>query len=344
MECKKIFDGRKLQRDSKEKIRIAAVKRVEAGEGPEAVARGLGINRRTIYRWLETYHYGGLDALKKKPIKGATPKVNAKQMQKLSKIIHEKDPLQYKFEFALWTLAMIRELIRQLFNIHVSEVTTGRLMKHLGFSPQRPLYRAWQQDPVMVENWRKIEYPKIAKRSKCENALIFFAAESGVRSDYHSGTSWGPKGKTPIVKAKGARYSFNMLAAVNARGHFRFMAVEGGVNAHVFLEFIKRLITGMKQKIFLIVDGHPTHKARLVKSFIEENKDRIELFILPPYAPETNPDELAWAYVKTMIAKKTPLSKEQLKQTIKSVLKKLQMLPKIVAGFFRHPHCLYTNI
>jgi len=344
MECKKILDGRKLPRDAKEQIRIAAIKRIANGESPDSVAKGMELNRRTVYRWLEKYHYGGLDALKKKPIHGATPKVNAKQMKKLAKIIHEKDPLQYKFDFALWTLAIIRELIRQLFNIHISEVSVGRLMKRLGFSPQRPLYRAWQQDPVMVENWRKTEYPKIAKRAKRENALIFFADESGIRSDYHSGTTWALQGKTPIVKATGARYSYNMISAVNVMGHFRYMIVEGGVNAHVFLQFIQRLITGINRKVFLIVDGHPTHKAKVVKSFIDANKDRIELFLLPPYAPETNPDELAWAYVKTKIAKKTPLSKEKLKETIKSVLKHFQMLPEIVAGFFHTPSCAYASL
>ena len=245
MKCKKTFDARTLTRSAKEQLRQTAVKRVEAGESPEFVAQGLGINRRTIYRWLAAYHYGGEQALKARPIRGAPPKLNAKQMAKLSRIVRTKNPLQLDFEFALWTLAMIRELIKREFDVRLSEVSVGRLMKRLGFTPQRPLYRAWQQDPALVEQWREEEFPQIAARAKREKALIFFADESGLRSDHHAGTSWSPRGQTPIVKATGARFSLNMLSAVNALGHFRFMTVVGRVTATVFRDFLKRLITGM---------------------------------------------------------------------------------------------------
>jgi transposase len=233
MKCKKTIDARGYSHQTLEEMRLSAIKRVEAGESPESVAAGLGINRRTIYRWLEAYHYGGEEAIRAKPIPGAPPKLDAKQMEKLARIVREKNPQQLKFEYALWTLAMIRELIREKFSVKLSEVSVGRLMKRLGFSPQRPLYRAWQQDPERIERWRTQEYPKIAKRAKREGALIFFADESGIRSDHHAGTTWAPVGKTPVVKATGARFSLNMLSAVNALGHFRFMTVEGSVSSVV---------------------------------------------------------------------------------------------------------------
>jgi transposase len=343
MQCKKIFDARKLPRKAKEQLRIAAVRRVESGESPEDVATGMDINRRQIYRWLELFHYGGEKALKARPIPGAPPKVNAKQMRKLARIIRTKTPLQLKFEFALWTLAMIRVLIRREFAVSLSEVSVGRLMRRIGYSPQRPLYRAWQQDPVQVESWRTEEYPKIARRAKREKALIFFADESGIRSDHHAGTTWSPVGQTPVVRATGARYGLNMLSAVNALGHFRFMIVDERVNASVFREFLRRLITGMDRKIFLIVDGHPVHKAKLVKDFVENNADRIELFFLPPYAPELNPDELAWAHVKPRVAKATTQTKEELKAMVERVMHRLQKLPHIVAGFFHAPTCAYAK-
>lgn len=322
MKCKKVFDGRQLPRQAKEQLRMAAVKRVEAGESPEFVAAGLGINRRTIYRWIEAFHYGGEASLRAKPIPGAPPKLDAKQMAKLARIVRTKNPLQLNFEFALWTLAMIRELIRRDFGVRLSEVSVGRLMRRLGFSPQRPLYRAWQQNPALVERWRTEDYPKIAARAKREGALIFFADESGIRSDHHAGTTWAPVGQTPVVKATGARYGLNMLSAVNALGHFRFMTVEGRVNGGVFCEFLKRLITGMERKIFLIVDGHPAHKAKVVKRFVEDNAAAIELFFLPPYAPELNPDELAWAHVKTRIAKATTQTKDALKAMVERVMRR----------------------
>lgn len=342
MECKKQFDGRKLPREAKAQLRLAAVKRVESGESPEAVAVGMGFNRRAVYRWLEAYHYGGEQALQAKPIPGAPPKLDARQMSKLGRIVRTKNPLQLHFPYALWTLAMIREVVKQQFGVALSEVSVGRLMRRLGFSPQRPLYRAWQQDPALVEAWRTQEYPKIARRAKRENALIFFADESGIRSDHHAGTSWGLVGQTPIIKATGARFGCNMLSAVNAQGHFRFMTVEGRVNGSVFREFLRRLISGMERKIFLIVDGHPSHKAKLVREFVAVHSDQIELFFLPPYAPELNPDELAWAHIKSRIAKATVQTKEELKVQVERTMRRLQRLPKIVAGFFRAPTCSYA--
>ena len=343
MECKKIFDARKLPREAKEQLRMAAVKRVESGESPELVAEGLGINRRTIYRWLSAYHYGGEEALKAKPIPGKPPKLNGKQMQKLARIIRTKNPLQLQFDYALWTLEMVRVLIRQEFGVRLSEVSVGRLLRRLGFSPQRPLYRAWQQDPSLVERWREQDYPEIVARAKRENALIFFADESGIRSDHHAGRTWAPKGQTPLVKATGARFSLNMLSAVNAKGHFRFMTVEGRVTATVFRDFLKRLITGMDRKIFLIVDGHPAHKAKLVKKFVADHADKIELFFLPPYSPELNPDELIWAHVKNRIGKAAIRTKAELTAMVIGVLRSLQKMPQVISSFFRNPTCSYAS-
>jgi transposase len=263
-------------------------------------------------------------------------------MAQLSRMIRDKTPLQFKFEYALWTLAIIRELIARQFGVKLSEVSVGRLMKRLGFTAQRPLYRAWQQNPERVQSWQDTEYPGIAKRAKKEGALIFFADEAGIRSDNHAGTTWAPVGQTPVVKATGARFGFNMLSAVNALGHFRFMTVEGTVTATVFREFLKRLITGMERKIFLIVDGHPTHKAKLVRQFVADNHDRIELFLLPPYSPELNPDELVWGNVKTRIAKMAVQTKDQLKAVVHASLCRLQKTPALVSSFFHTPSCRYA--
>jgi transposase len=344
MRCKKTIDARSYSHEALEKLRRDAVRRVEAGESAEFVAAGMGINRRTIYRCLAAYHYGGAEALTAKPISGAPCKLNAQQMAKLSRMIRDKTPQQFKFEYALWTLAIIRDLIAREFDVKLSAVSVGRLMKRLGFSPQRPLYRAWQQDAEKVQSWQETDYPKIAARARKENALIFFADEAGIRSDSHAGTTWAPVGQTPVVKATGARFGFNMLSAVNALGHFRFMIVEGTVTATVFREFLKRMIAGVDKKIFLIVDGHPTHKAKLVRQFVADNSDRIELFFLPPYSPELNPDELVWGNVKTRIAKMAIQTKDRLKLAAHGALRRLQKMPHIVANFFRTPSCFYASV
>jgi len=257
-------------------------------------------------------------------------------------MIRDKNPLQLKFEYALWTLAIIREVLRRDFNINISEVSVGRLMKRIGFTPQRPLYKAWQQNKELVDTWVTKEYPKIKARAKREGAMIYFADESGVRSDYHAGTTWAPQGKTPVVKATGARYGFNIISAVSATGHFRFMLIEGTMNATRFKQFLERLIVGHTKKIFLIVDGHPTHKAKLVTSFLEQHSERIELFFLPPYSPELNPDELVWAHLKKNIGKRVAQTKEELKSKAYRHLQHIQKLPELVKSFFLHPTCRYA--
>jgi len=212
MECKRKIDGRKLDRRAKEALRLRVIEQVRSGASPETLARVLDINPRTVYRWLAKFHYGGKDALKAKPIPGRPPKLSGEQMSWIASTVREKNPLQLQFPYALWTLAMIRELIRTRFNVRLSEVSVGRVMRTLGFTPQRPLHRAYQQDPVLVEKWRTEEYPKIQKQAKKEKALIFFADESGIRSDYHKGHTWAPEGKTPVVEATGARFSLNIHA------------------------------------------------------------------------------------------------------------------------------------
>jgi len=344
MRCKKTIDARAYSHETLEQLRRDAVRRVEAGESPEAVAAGLGINRRTIYRWLQAYHYGGAGALAAKPIPGAPPKLDAQQLAQLAQMIRDDTPLQYKFEFALWTLAIVRELIKRSFGVSLSEVSVGRLMKRLGFTPQRPLYRAWQQDATLVEHWRDNEYPKIAARAKREGAVVMFADEAGMRSDYHAGTTWAPVGQTPVVTATGARYGLNMLSAISAQGQLRFMTMEGRVNGTVFCEFLRRLITGMDRKIFLVVDGHPAHRSKLVKRFAEDNAERLELFQLPPYSPQLNPDELVWGHVKARVAKATTQTKDELKRMVDRTLHRLQKLPKVVAGFFQAPTCRYASV
>ena len=342
MRCKKTFDARTLSHQALEQVRRSAVQRVEAGESPEFVGAGVGLNRRTIYRWLAAYHAGGVSALKAKPIPGAPTKLTAAQMARLARIVCTKTPQQLKFEYALWTWTIIRDVIRRQFGVRLSEVSVGRLMGRLGFTPQRPLYRAWQQDPILVERWRTEAYPAIVAKAKREGAAIFFADESGVRSDAHAGTTWGLKGTTPVVKTTGARFGFNMISAVNANGQCRFMIIERRVTAVVFCEFLRRLLQGMTRKIILIVDGHPTHKAKRVQRFLAAQAGRLELYVLPPYSPDLNPDELAWAHVKGKLGRGAAQTKTELNARAHGILRSLQQRPQRVRSFFHAPSCAYA--
>lgn len=336
-------DGRKLSHATLEEMRIHAVQQVEAGENPEDVIRALGFSRPRIYEWLAKYREGGIEALRAKPIAGRPPKLDGKQLRWVYQTITGKNPLQLRFEFALWTRAMIRDLIREKFGVHLSEVSVGRLLKKLGLTPQRPLRRAYQQDPKRVERWLKQEFPRIRALAKREGAVIFFEDEAGIRSDFHAGTTWAPRGQTPIVPATGQRFGLNLVSAISPRGELRFMTLEGRMNGEKFLEFLERLLHHADRPIYLIVDGHPSHRARKVFDFVQSTNGWLRLFFLPPYSPELNPDELVWNHLKNHgIGKRMVRSRDELKRIAIGHLRSLQRMPERVRGFFREPNVRYA--
>jgi transposase len=337
-------DGRALDHKALEAIRIQAVQRVEAGESPEDVIRILGFARPVIYEWLAKYREGGLDALRAKAIPGRPPRLDGKQLRWVYKAITTKSPLQYRFEFALWTRGMVRDLIRERFGVRLSDVSVGRLLKKLGLTPQKPLRRAYEQNPEWVQRWRAEDFPKIQALAKKARATLYFCDEAGVRSDFHSGTSWAPKGQTPIVEATGQRYGMNIISAISPRGDMRFMTVEGRMNAGKFIEFLKRLLHNAERPIFLIVDGHPSHRARKVFEFLRKTNGRLRLFFLPPYSPELNPDELVWNHLKNHgVGKRIVRSRDELRRIVIGHLRFLQKTPDIIRAFFREPHVQYVS-
>lgn len=342
MKCKRKTDGRKMSSEGKEALRIRVVHRVRDGASPEELAKALDINPRTIYRWLAKYHYGGDDALKTRPKPGRPPKLDGAQLCRLSSIIREKNPLQLNFPFALWTLEIVREVIRREFDVHLSAVSVGRILRTLGFTPQRPLRRAIEQDPVLVQRWRAEQFPQIQRDAKENHALIFFADEAGIRSDYHRGTTWAPQGHTPVVRRTGARFAVNMLSAVSADGAFRFLVHEGTATAQTFCEFLGHLLVGAQRPIYLIVDGHRIHRAKKVQQFVATCDGKLKLFFLPPYSPQLNPDEWVWNNVKQRIAKQLVITKNELYDLAETALSALMAAPDIIRGFFRDPDIQYA--
>ena len=339
----KTDDGRKIDRKALEAIRIRAVQRVEAGESPEVVIKALGFTRTVIYEWLAKYREGGLDALRSRKAPGKQPKLNGKQLQKLYRLIVGVDPRQLKFEFALWTRGMVRELIRQRFKVNLSEVSVGRLLKKLGLSPQRPQRKSYQQDEYLVLKWMAEDFKKIKKLAQKENAEIFFGDESTVRSDYHSGTTWAPIGKTPTVRTTGARHKVNLISAISPRGAMRFMATEKSVNSSVFIEFLKRLIANAKRPVFLILDNSSVHRSNEVRQYVQSTEGRLKIFFLPPYAPELNPDEHVWNYLKNhKIGRQTTANAWDLYKRVTKVMRSLQRFPEKIKSFFKHPWTKYT--
>jgi len=325
-----------------EEIRVRAVQRVQAGESPEKVIKTLGFARACIYNWLARYRAGGWHALRTGNRSGRPKKLSGAQIRWIYKTIRDKDPRQLKFAFALWTRPMIAELIKRKFGIKLSRTSVGRLLHQLGFSCQKPLYRAYQRDSELVKQWKEQVFPQIQKRAKKEGAVIYFQDESGVRSDFHSGTTWALKGQTPVVETTGARFGLNMMAAITPRGEMHFMIVQSSVNADRICEFLKRLMHGHEQKVFLIWDGHPTHKAKKVKQCVESYDGRLEIFVLPSYSPDLNPIEQLWNHTKSNgVGRQSISGPDQLKKAVINKLRSLQKLPGRIASFFRHPDCRY---
>lgn len=342
MKCKRTSDGRKLDHGTLQVLRQQAVNAVRNGQDVNEVAAAYGVNVRSVFRWLTAFANGGQNALLAKPISGRPPKVSEEEMRWLARAVRENTPQQYKFAFGLWTLSLIAALIERQFGKKLSLASVSRIMKLLGFSAQKPLYQAWQQDATLVRIWETETYPAIRAEAQACGATIYFGDESGIRSDYHTGTTWAPVGETPVVEVTGRRFSVNMISAVSPRGEFRFMLHEGSVTGEVFREFLKRLMVGAEKPVFLILDGHPIHKCKLVKQFVEDQKGMLKLFYLPPYSPHLNPDEQVWAHVKRRVSRQLVQNIEDMKKLALGALRRIQKLPELVKSFFRQPECQYA--
>lgn len=338
-------DARRLTHTQLTELRKRGVSAVQDGQPPKQVTRALGVQRSTLFGWLALYRRGGWHALDARRRGGRPPKVTAHMMEWIYDTVTMKDPRQMRFPFALWTSLMVAELIWRQFDVRLSKASVCRLLNQLGLSPQRPLWRAFQRDPQRVEKWLKEEYPRIRDLAREQGADIFFGDEAGVRSDCHSGRTWAVRGETPIVSTTGARFGCNIISAVTRRGVMRFMLIPGKLSAEVFVDFLKRLIHNWPHAVFLIVDGHPVHRSVAVSKFVASTKGKLQLFHLPPYSPDLNPDEQVWNHLKNHGVGRLPITgPDQLKHSILSHLRKLQKLPCLVRSFFRLPETLYAAI
>lgn len=338
-------DCRKLTPEQQEEIRRRAVSMVQKGTPPQEVSDQLGVALRSLFYWMARYRSGGWGGLKTGSRSGRPAKLDDADLKYIFDTVTEGDPRQQGFPFALWTLKMVVQMIRRDLGTELSRWSVSRLLKQMGLSVQRPVWRAWQQDPDAVKRWQSRQFPALRAYAKRTKAKVYFADEASIRSDYHSGTTWAARGKTPVVKSTGARFSCNMISAVSPLGELRFMVTDQNMNAGLFCEFLDRLMHGEDGKVLLIVDGHPAHKSRKVRKHVEAYGGRLQLYLLPGYSPELNPDELVWNWVKNQkLGKDSGITdKNGLIRAARNALTSLQRRVAVVKSFFEHPDLKYIK-
>ena len=331
-------------KDAQEKVRMLVVEFLKKKKGTQQQCGDMyGITLNGVQKIWRRYKEQGSRgiAAKKRGVKQGK-KITGKQAAEVRNLIKEKLPDQLKLPFGLWTREAVQQLIEQRYGIVLSRWQVGRYLKSWGYTPQKPIRKAFEQKPTQVKQWIEKEYPAIKKRAAQEKATIYFGDETGMRSDHQAGKSYAPKGETPIVKTTGQRFSINMISAISNKGHLQFMLIDK-FNGAVFIDFLKRMIRYSKEKIFFVTDGHPAHKTKKLKEWLAENTNRIEVFFIPPYSPELNAQEYLNQDVKTnVIGKKRPINKAQMRSNVTDFMNKRKNNRKQVQKYFHVTHVKYA--
>jgi transposase len=338
-------DARKLDAATQAHLRRLVVRALRGGMKQTVAAQQFGVSLRAVNKWAALDKAGGLRALKPKRRgrRAGEGRLDATQAARIRALIVEKMPDQLKLPFYLWTRAAVAELIAREYGVTVSLTTVGRYLKAWGMSPQKPVRRAYERNDAAIARWLAEDYPALARDAKREQATIYWGDEMGLRSDHVTGSSYAPVGQTPVVRATGQRFGCNMISAITNRGALAFMVFQGKFQAPVFLEFLKRLLKQVKGKLYLIVDGHPVHKAATAKRFVAKHAARLRLILLPGYCPELNPDELLNQDVKTnALGKSRPATKAEMIASVRSHLHRRQKQPQVIKNLFQEKHVRYA--
>jgi len=341
------IDARKLSLENLELLRHQAVRLLKQGHKQSEAARIIGVRAATISEWWSKFQSGGKKALKLRqpgPAKGANCLLSMEEEKEIQKLIIDKTPDQLKLPFILWDRKGIKELVRKQYGVNMAIRTIGDYLRRWNFSPQRPLKHAYEQQPKAVQRWLNEVYPQIHAKAKQENAEIHWGDETGFRNDHHYGRGYSPKGKTPIVNISAKRVSINMISSITNQGKVRFMMYRKSMNAEVLIKFLKRLIKDSNRKLILILDNLRVHHAAVVRDWLKGKDDKLEIFFLPSYSPELNPDEYLNNDIKQGIHSKTLFRDEKsLMNGILSHMRMLQKMPQRVMNYFKHHRIVYAG-
>lgn len=340
------IDSRKLPESALNERRRRAVKMRQAGVAVREVARQCELSTHTVVEAHKAFRQGGWKAVgihrAGRPV-GSGRLLSALQEQKIQQLIEDRTPDQLKLVYALWTRQAVSELIEATYGIRLTVRNMGKYLKRWGFTPQRPLKKAYEQSPAAVAKWINEEYPKIAADAKRESAEIQWGDETGLRSDDVRGRGYAPKGKTPVVLANANRSKLSVISTVTNKGQMRWKVFSGALNAKILIGFMKRLVHGHKKRVYLILDNLRVHHSKAVREWLEKNQDKIEVFYLPSYSPELNPDELLNADLKQRVVKVAPArTKIALTRSAISALRSIQKQPERVESYFGQDDVCYA--
>jgi transposase len=340
-------DARSLPAEAQEDLRRRVVEAVQKGLLQTEAARVFGVARGTVSRWMGLVERVGRRALKARR-RGRPPvsRLAPQQAATTVRYIVGGCPDQLSLPFALWTREAVQALLSRKFNLEVSVWTVGRYLRAWGLTPQKPVRRAYEQNPAAVRKWLQEEYPAIRESARQDQAQIHWLDEMGLRSDHQAGRSYGRRGQTPVVWGTGQRFRCNMISSITNRGRLAFMIFRQRFTAQVFLNFLRRLLRltqRTRRKVFLIADGHPVHRSRAVSRWLAEHAAQIRIFWLPSYSPELNPDELLNQDVKTnALGRVRPVNVQEMMSNVRSYLRITQARPTLVKNYFRERHVQYA--
>ena len=339
-------DVRKESAEVIHELRKRAVGMKLQGATHEAIAATLDVSVGASRLWWRIYREEGEAGLalgqRGRP-PGTCRTLTPAQEKAVQRAIADKTPDQLKMDFALWTRPVIAQYIVERYGIKLPVRTLGHYLKRWGFTPQRPKKVAYEQQPAAVRAWIDQSYPEIARRAKAEQADILWGDETGLSNQDHAGRGFAPKGKTPVARGMAKRVTTSMISAIGNRGDARFMIYKGGLKSAIFIKFLGRLVKGAKRKIFLIVDNLRVHKAKAVLAWVAERTELIELFHLPSYSPELNPDEYLNNTVKSKMRNlKVASTQDELRAQLTKVMKSTQRKRGLIRNLFKHPNVAYA--
>ena len=342
----KHVDMRKLPAAAQEERRRQVIGLRQAGLTYDAIAAQVGLTRTGVFNICRRFAERGAAGLKsgpRGPAPGTGRYLDAAQEAEVRDLICRHTPDELDLPFALWGRTAVRELIRRRYRVRLAVRSTGSYLARWGFTAQKPVRRAYEQDPAAVRRWLRQDYPEIVKRAKQARGVVVWGDETGLRSDDVRGRSYAPRGRTPTVRVCQQRTKLSLISAVTNRGELHWMVVDGAVNAPAFIRFLRRLVRDARRKVFLILDRLKAHRARLTRDWLAEHRSEVEVHYLPPYSPELNPDEGVNADLKQAVPRKAPArSKQQLKRAVLSHMRGLSKRPQRIHAIFQHQQFRYA--